>query len=109
MMTPKNPLHIVTPSKAATHTSLPVAPEPEAADAAAGLAQAQALARRFLPQCVSLLAATAFDPASRVKPHTRMVAAVQLKSVALVGLEPMGSTPDGGNHGSEGEADDDAA
>jgi hypothetical protein len=109
MLPSKSQLRAVSSAKTGDPTSLPIAPEPKAADAATGLASAQALARRFLPECVSLLAATAFDPAVRVKPHSRMTAAIQLKSVALVGLEPMGSTSDAGYHGSEAEADDDAA
>jgi hypothetical protein len=83
----KSSFRVVAPSRATDPHSLPVAPVPAAADGASGLTEAQELARRFLPEIVSLLAATALDPASRVRPHSRMVAAIQLKSVALVGLE----------------------
>jgi hypothetical protein len=98
MVMPKRPQRTALPSKAGDATSLPVVPEPKAVDAAAGLAAAQALACRFLPECVSLWAGVAFDPASKVKLHTRTVAAVNLKQVALVGLE---QRPDGGEPASE--------
>jgi hypothetical protein len=100
---PKRPLRAGLPAKGGDPSGLPVAPEPKAVDAATGLAQAQALACRFLPECVLLWAGVAFDPASPAKLHTRLVAAVNLKTVALVGLE---ARPDAGGRGSEADGED---
>jgi hypothetical protein len=99
MMTPKSPLRVVSPPKAGDAHSLPTAPEPLAPDAATGLAQAQTLARQYLPQCVELWAAVAFASASSARPHTKLVASVNVKQVALAGLE----VRSGADNGSDGE------
>jgi hypothetical protein len=62
--------------------AVPEAPEPDAADGAGGLAEAQELASRYMTQNVRLLASVAHGKSKRVKLHSRVVAAVQLIKIA---------------------------
>lgn len=58
------------------------APEPAAADATAGTETGQAMASRFLPDCVKLFAGVAFGATSKAKLHSRVIAAMTLVKIA---------------------------
>ena len=60
------------------------APTPSAANASDGLSETRALARRYLPDAVRLLAGIAFSPDSEAALHTKMLAAKQIIEVAAV-------------------------
>jgi hypothetical protein len=63
---------------------VPTAPEPASASAPEGMERARALARRYLPNTVHLLAGIALGPDSEAALHTRMLAAKQIVEIAGV-------------------------
>ena len=70
--------------------SVPAAPAPSAASAADGMERTRALARRYLPDVVRLLAGIAFAPDSEAALHTKMLCAKEI--VAIAGVIPQ-ATP----------------
>ena len=82
---------------------LPEAPSPSAASSPDGMECARALARRYLPDAVRLLAGIAFAPNSEAALHTRMLCTKEI--VAIAGVIPQ-ATPaplpdEGGGDSSE--------
>ena len=69
---------------------VPAAPLPSAASALEGMENTRALARRYLPDAVRLLAGIAFAPDSEAVLHTRMLCAKEI--VAIAGVIPQ-ATP----------------
>ena len=69
---------------------VPATPEPSSASAPEGMERARALARRYLPDAVHLLAGMAFGSDSEAALHTRMLAAKEI--VAIAGAIPQ-ATP----------------
>ena len=63
---------------------VPTAPSPSAASAADGMESTRALARRYLPDAVRLLAGIAFAPDSEAALHTRMLCAKEILAIAGV-------------------------
>ena len=68
----------------------PVAPLPSAKSASEGMENTRALARRYLPDAVRLLAGIAFAPDSEAALHTRMLCVKEI--VAIAGVIPQ-ATP----------------
>ena len=65
---------------------LPAAPLPSATSAPDGMERARAMARRYLPDAVHLLAGIALSPDSEAALHTRMMCAKEI--VAIAGVIP---------------------
>jgi hypothetical protein len=63
---------------------VPATPEPSSASAPEGMARARALARRYLPDAVHLLAGMAFGSDSEAALHTRMLCAKEIVEIAGV-------------------------
>ena len=63
---------------------VPSAPKPSAASAADGMESTRALARRYLPDAVRLLAGIAFAPESEAALHTKMLCAKEIATLAGV-------------------------
>ena len=63
---------------------VPSAPKPSAASAADGMESTRALARRYLPDAVRLLAGIAFAPDSEAALHTKMLCAKEIATLAGV-------------------------
>lgn len=61
---------------------LPAAPLPSATSAPDGMERARAMARRYLPDAVHLLAGIALSPDSEAALHTRMLAAKEIRDLA---------------------------
>ena len=69
---------------------VPTAPSPSAASAAEGMENTRALARRYLPDAIRLLAGVAFGPDREAALYTRVLCAKEI--VALAGAIPQ-ATP----------------
>ena len=65
---------------------VPTAPSPSAASAAEGMENTRAMARRYLPDAVRLLAGVAFAPDSEAALYTRVLCAKEI--VAIAGAIP---------------------
>ena len=63
---------------------IPAAPVPSAASAAEGMVDTRALARRYLPDAIRLLAGVAFAPDSEAALYTRVLCAKEIVSIAGV-------------------------
>ena len=73
-----------------TPEHVPSAPAPSAASAVDGMESTRALARRYLPDAIRLLAGVAFGPDSEAALYTRVLCAKEI--VALAGAIPQ-ATP----------------
>src|SRR5262245_37230398 len=69
---------------------VPAAPSPSAASPAEGMENTRAMARRYLPDAVRLLAGVAFAPDSEAALYTRVLCAKEI--VAIAGAIPQ-ATP----------------
>ena len=69
---------------------VPAAPPPSAASPADGMKDTRAMARRYLPDAIRLLAGVAFGPDSEAALYTRVLCAKEI--VALAGAIPQ-ATP----------------
>ena len=65
---------------------VPAAPSPSAANAAEGMENTRAMARRYLPDAIRLLAGVAFAPDSEAALYTRVLCAKEI--VAIAGAIP---------------------
>src|SRR5215510_12279607 len=63
---------------------VPAAPEPSTTSAPEGMERARAMARRYLPDTVRLLAGIALSPESEAALHTRMLAGKEIVTIAGV-------------------------
>jgi hypothetical protein len=63
---------------------VPLAPPPSSTAAPEGMENTRALARRYLPDAVRLLASIAFAPDSEAALHTRMLCAKEIVTIAGV-------------------------
>jgi hypothetical protein len=83
----------------------PAAPAPAASCALEGMDSTRALARRYLPDAVRLLAGIAFASESEAALHTRMLAAKEI--VAIAGAIPQATpTPPPYEEAGDGSAPD---
>ena len=69
---------------------VPTAPLPSAASPAEGMENTRAMARRYLPDAIRLLAGVAFAPDSEAALYTRVLCAKEI--VAIAGVIPQ-ATP----------------
>ena len=69
---------------------VPAAPPPSAASPADGMKDTRAMARRYLPDAIRLLAGVAFGPDSEAALYTRVLCAKEI--VAIAGVIPQ-ATP----------------
>ncbi len=69
---------------------VPAAPSPSAASPADGMKDTRAMARRYLPDAIRLLAGVAFAPDSEAALYTRVLCAKEI--VAIAGVIPQ-ATP----------------
>jgi hypothetical protein len=83
---------------------VPAAPEPSSPDAPAGIAAAQALARRYLIDNVRVLAGIAHSPDSEAKLQTRVTCIKEIDAIA--GVIPQAvPTPPPPHDGDDGGGD----
>ena len=91
---PKTPSDRHNHSKRGEHSqNVPPAPSPSASCAADGVSVGREKARRFLPDCVDLLAAIALSPSSEAPLHSKMMSAMRITDIAGAIPQPTPTLP----------------
>jgi hypothetical protein len=97
---PKKPLPLPSDNPA----PVPRTPSPSAMTASEGIETTRALARRYLPDAVQLLAGIAFGRDTEAALHTRMLCAKEIVAMAGVIPQPTPTPPPPPSYERDGDA-----